>query len=154
MQRFEFRLERVLKLKKQREWLAELRQKQARAALEAARAEVRAIQEQVARRAAALAVGLAGAAQDGSWLAMHQQALRLGPLLELAEARARQADVQYQEVSAARTEIAKEVEALLHLRREEWQAHRLAILKAQQEQLDEVGMRLWRAGQDGSRGPS
>jgi len=57
-------------------------------------------------------------------------------------------------VSAARTEIAKEVEALLHLRREEWQAHRLAILKAQQEQLDEVGMRLWRAGQDGSRGPS
>ena len=27
MQRFEFRLERVLKLKKQREWLAELRQK-------------------------------------------------------------------------------------------------------------------------------
>lgn len=154
MQRFEFRLERVLKLKKQREWLAELRQKQARAALDAARAEAAAIHEQIARSAADLAARLARAAEDASWLARHQQALRLGPLLELAEAKARQADVQYRETSAARTQIATEVEALLHLRRQEWHAHRLAVLKAQQEQLDEVGMRQWRAGQDGPQAPS
>jgi hypothetical protein len=154
VQRFEFRLERVLKLKKQREWLAELRQKQARAALDAARAAVAALNEQVARSAAALEAGLAGAAHDASWLARHEHALRLRPVLELAEAKARQADVQYQEASAARTRIATEVEALLHLRRQQWQAHRAAVLKAQQEQLDEVGMRLWRAGQDGSRVPS
>jgi hypothetical protein len=151
VQRFEFRLERVLKLKKQREWLAELHQKQARVALEAARAEVAAIEEQVARSAAALAAGLAGAADDPSWLARHQQAVRLGPILELAEAKAREAEVHYQKASAARTQIAGEVEALLHLRGQEWQEHRQALLRAQQEQLDEVGMRLWRAGQDGSR---
>ncbi len=154
MQRFEFRLERVLKLKKQREWLAEVRQKQARAALDAARAAVAVLHDQVARSAAALAAGLAGAAEDPAWLARQQQALRLGPVIELAESKARQADVQYQEASAARTRIATEVEALLHLRGQEWQVHRLAVLKAQQEQLDEVGMRLWRAGSDGSRTPS
>jgi hypothetical protein len=71
VQRFEFRLERVLKLKKQREWLAELRQKQARAALDAARAEVAAINEQIAHSAAALEAGLAGAGRDASWLARH-----------------------------------------------------------------------------------
>jgi hypothetical protein len=154
LQRFEFRLERVLKLKKQREWLAELRQKQARAALDAARAEVAVIAEQIARSAAALEAGLAGAARDASWLARQEQSLRLRPLLELAEARARQADVNYQQASAARAQAATEVEALLHLRRQEWQAHRLAVLKARQEQLDEVGMRLWRAGQGGSQTPS
>jgi len=154
VQRFEFRLERVLKLKKQREWMAEMHQKQARVHLDAARAEVATIFDQIARSAAVLAAELSGAARDGSWLARQQQSLRLGPLLELAEARARQADLQYQQASAARTQIAKEVEALQHLRHEEWQTHRLEVLRAQQEQLDEVGMRLWRAGQDGSRGPS
>src|SRR5262245_24941932 len=112
---------------------------QARAALDAARAAVAAIHEQIARSAAALAAGLAGAARDASWLARHEQALRMGPLLELAEDKAREADVHYQQMSAARTQIAKEVEALLHLRQQEWQAHRLEVLRAQQEQLDEVG---------------
>ena len=149
MQRFEFRLERVLKLKRQREWLAELRQRQARAALDAARAEVTAILDQIARSAAVLQDGLAAAGRDASWLSRHQQSLRLGGLLELAEAKARQADVRYQEASAARTQIATEVEALQHLRQEEWHDYRLGVLRAQQDQLDEVGMRKWRAGQDG-----
>lgn len=154
MQRFEFRLERVLKLKKQRQWLAELRQKQARAALDAARAEVAALHELVARSAAALAAALPGAADDPAWLTRQQQSLRLAPLIERAEGKAREADVHYQKASAERTQIATEVEALLHLRGEEWRAHRLEVLRVQQEQLDEVGMRLWRAGQDGSRGTS
>jgi flagellar biosynthesis chaperone FliJ len=154
VQRFEFRLERVLKLKKQREWLAELRQKQARAALDMARAEVAAIHDQIAQSAAVLEAGLAAAARDASWLSRHQQSLRLGRLLELAEDKARQADVKYQEASAARTQIATEVEALQHLRQQEWHTHRLSVLRAQQEQLDEVGMRLWRAGQDGPQAPS
>src|SRR5207302_6788900 len=97
MQRFEFRLERVLKLKKQREWLAELRQKQARAALDVARAEVAAIHDQIAQSAAVLEASLAAAARDASWLSRHQQSLQLGRLLELAEDTARQADVKYQE---------------------------------------------------------
>jgi len=149
VQRFEFRLERVLKLKKQREWLAELRQKQARVALEAARAEAAILQEQIAQSAAALAAHLADPARDASWVARHQQALRLGPLLELAEAKSRQANEKYRQASAARTQVATEVEALLHLRQQEWHAHRLIVLRAQQEQLDEVGMRQWRAGPDG-----
>jgi len=154
MQRFEFRLERVLKLKKQREWLAELRQMEARAALDAARAQVAVLHDQVAQSAAALQTCLASAVRDAAWLARHQQALRLGPLLELAEAKARQADHMYQEASAARTQIATEVEALRHLRQQEWHAHRLARLRAQQEQLDEVGLRRWQASAAGPRIPS
>jgi flagellar FliJ protein len=149
MQRFEFRLERVLKLKKQREWLAELRQKQARAALEIARAELAVLHEQIAQCAAVLQDGLAAASRDALWLSRHQQALRLAPRVELAEAKAHQADLKYREASTARTQIAAEVEALQHLRQQEAQAHRLALLRAQQEQLDEVGLRQWRAGQDG-----
>jgi hypothetical protein len=140
-------------LKKHHQRLAEQRQAEACAVLDAARAEVAAIREQVSRAAAALAAGLGEAGQDGSWLARHQQAVRFGPVLELAEARERQADVRYQEASAARTQIATEVEGLLHLREQEWQAHRQAVSRARQEQLDEVGMRLWRAGQEGSRAP-
>jgi flagellar protein FliJ len=150
VRRFEFRLENVLKLKRQRQRLAEQQQLRARAALDAARAEAAAIREQIARIATALAVGLAGAVRDGSWLRQHEQALRLGPRLELAEDTARLADVRYQEASAARTQIATEVEALQHLREQQSQAHRLDVLRAQQEQLDEVGMRKWRAGPGGS----
>jgi flagellar export protein FliJ len=153
VQRFEFRLERVLKLKKQREWLAELHQKQARAALDVARAELAVVHEQIAHSAALLQAGLAAAGCDALWLSRHQQVLRLAPRLELAEAKLQQADVKYREASAARTQIATEVEALEHLRQEEAQTHRLAVLRAQQEQLDEVGMRLWRAGQDGTPAP-
>ena len=149
MQRFEFRLERVLKLKKQREWLAELRQMEARAALDAARAQVAVLHDQVAQSAVALQTSLAGAVRDAAWLARHQQALRLGPLLELAEAQARQADHKYQEASAARTQIAAEVEALRTLRQQEWHAHRLARLRAQQELLDEVGLRRWQTRAEG-----
>jgi hypothetical protein len=47
VQRFEFRLDGVLKLKKQRRRLAEQQQMQARAALDAARAAVMALQEQL-----------------------------------------------------------------------------------------------------------
>jgi flagellar biosynthesis chaperone FliJ len=154
VQRFEFRLERVLKLKKQREWLAELRQMEARAALDAARAQVAVLHDQVAQSAAALQACVADALRDAAWLARHQQALRLGPLLELAEANARQADHKYQEASAARTQIATEVEALRHLRQQEWHAYRLALLRAQQEQLDEVGLRRWQARADGPGIPS
>jgi flagellar FliJ protein len=150
VRRFEFRLERVLKLKKQREWLAEMRQKEARAALDAALAAVAAVNDQIARNAAALAAALAQAGQDGSWLARQQQSVGLGHLLELAEAEAREREVKFREACAARTQVAQEVEALLHLRGEEWQAHRAEVQKAQQEQLDEVGMRLWRSGPDGS----
>jgi hypothetical protein len=151
VRRFEFRLERVLKVKKQREWLAELRLKQARAVLDAAEAEVAALTEQVARGADALAARL-GQPDDGSRLGRWQQSARLGDLLEAAEAKARAAAARYREAAAARTQIAAEVEALFFLRRQEWQEHRLALLRAGQEQLDEVGLRRWLAGQqDNSR---
>jgi flagellar protein FliJ len=152
LQRFEFRLERVLKLKKQREWLAELRQTQARAVLDAAQAEVDAINDRIAQHAVDYALRL-GRAEQGPWLGRFQQAVRLGDLLAIAEGKVRLAMVKYQEASAARTLASQEVEALLFLRTREWDDHRALVQRTQQEQLDEVSMRLWRTGQtDPSRG--
>jgi flagellar biosynthesis chaperone FliJ len=145
VQRFEFRLERVLNLKKQWERMAELRQQQARIALDAARSVVTALQEQIAHNAATFEARL-GCSEDGdSWLVRYQQSARLGDRLELAEAKAQVAESKYQEASTARTKMATEVEALLFLRRQKWHAFRLEVQRAQQEHLDEVGMRRWRA---------
>ncbi len=150
MQRFEFRLERVLKVKKQREWLAELAQKQARAALDAARADVAALNERIAHNAAAFASRLGSSEDAAAWLSRWQQSARLADLMDGLEAKANGAAVQYEEASAKRTAIATEVEALLFLRRQQWQEHRLLVQRAQQDQLDEVGMRRWRAGRQDS----
>ena len=91
--------------------MAELRQKQARIALDAARSVVTALQEQIARNAAAFEARL-GCSEDGdSWLVRYQQSARLGDRLELAEAKAQAAEGKYREASTARTKIATEVEA-------------------------------------------
>lgn len=146
MQRFEFRLERVLKVKQQRERLAEMRQKQARVALDAARADVAALNDQIARNAAEYEARLGrGGAADGL-LGLWQQSARFADQMSFLEARVHQAAAHYQAASAARAQIATEVEALLGLRRQKWEEHRLLAQRAQQEQLDDVGMRRWRAG--------
>lgn len=150
MQRFEFRLERVLKVKQQRERLAEMRQKQARVALDAARADVAALNDQIARNAASYEARLGRPEESGALLALWQQSARFADQMSLLEARVRQAAGHYEEASAARAQIATEVEALLGLRRQKWEEHRLLAQRAQQEQLDDVGMRRWRAGRQDS----
>ncbi len=141
MKRFEFRLESVLKFKQRREQLAELRQLQARAAWDAAQAEVDRLRGQLDRLAEQMQRGGDGRA----WIAGQKQAVLLSPLLDQAAGLARQAEQQYQEAAAQRTQIAQEVEALLQLRRDQLQAHQHEVARAQQEQLDEVSLRRWLA---------
>lgn len=135
MKRFEFSLERVLQVKKQRERLAEMLQQQARLAFDAAQAEVDALHAQLARLAQ----------PDGplSWMARQQQAALVSQAVERAEGRAAQARARLEEAGRARARIATEVEALAHLRQQQWQAFRREQQNAQQAQLDEFGLRRW-----------
>lgn len=140
MKRFEFRLERILKLKKQQKWLAEMHQKQAQAALDAAQAELAPLQDQLTTALAELQQG----APDASWLGRYQHSTRLADLVALAQAKVLAAETEYELACEARKQMAAEVESLLLLRGQEWQAYRYDLQRAQQDLLDEVGMRRWR----------
>jgi flagellar export protein FliJ len=145
---FEFRLERVLNVKRQRERLAELRCKQCLLELEGARARVRGFEEMLANAAHEAAVQLGQSLTASAWTASEEQAVRIDKALEQAEAACRQADSRYQQAKEALRQIAVEVEALVTLRNEQVQAHRLALQRAQQEQLDDVGLRRWLDAQE------
>jgi flagellar FliJ protein len=147
VKRFEFRLEQVLKVKRQQERLAELRQQQARFRLEATQAEVAAVQRQIQELAAALDKGIQGAAEQQLWIAHYQRSRVLGQSLTAAEDRVQRAQRELDEADVRRKQIATEVEALLHLRQEQWHAYRQEVARAQQEHLDELGMRRWLTGQ-------
>src|SRR2546422_8526661 len=117
MKRFHFRLERVLKLKQQRERQAELRQQQARLMLENAKANVAVLTDRLIQNAAALEAQIGNLVQPDSWIAGYQYLAQIGQALELAEVKARRAGEGVREADALRARIAIEVEALLYLRR-------------------------------------
>lgn len=151
MKRFQFRLERVLRLKEQRERLAELRQQQARLAVEAARARVSLLQEELTRAARSLQDKVGRAAASGEWVAGAEHTARLGKALGAAEADVRRADEDLRAAAVERTRVATEVEALLHLRQEAWQVHHEEAQRDEQERLDELGMRRWQREQTPGR---
>lgn len=148
MKRFEFRLESVLKWKKRREWLAQLRQRQARATLDKALAVVHVLQAQLAQSARLFEAALGSQRDLASGFEQQQQSVLIGRLLETAEAEARTAEQHYQEASTIRTQMATEVEALLFLKKQRWEEYRKEAARAQIAELDELGMRRWLATQD------
>lgn len=148
MKRFEFRLESVLKWKQRREWLAQLRQRQARAALDKALAIVHGLQNQLTQAAQLFEAALAGHDRLASGFEQQQHSVLLGRLLEAAEADARQADRAFQDACKARTQLATEVEALLFLKKQHWDDYRKELAHVQLADMDEMGMRRWLAARE------
>jgi flagellar export protein FliJ len=143
MKRFHFELERVLKFKQRREQLAEVQQKQAAAALQAAQAETLALGEQLTRACLTLQQKL-GKPQDATtWMAVYLQSARLQQALQTAGTKVKQAAHDFDVAAAARKQAAMEVEALLTLRQRKWQEHRRDVQQTVQEQLDDVSLRRW-----------
>lgn len=145
MKRFYFRLQRVLSLKEQRERMAELRQQQARAGLEAIRAECIHIEDEMQRLATDAAARLRESATLGTWQAHYEQAAFLSDVLTAAQRRAAEAEAQLQEANRLRIQASLEVEALRSLRTREWQDYRKEAARQQQNNLDELGLQRWRA---------
>lgn len=146
MKRFEFRLARVLKLRKQQQWQAELRQQQARALLDAAQLEVMTLEYQLAQYTATLAAQLGQAVDLGSWIVCYEQSGQIGRALDRAEEKVKEAERKLQEADAFRVQKATEVEALKFLRSQEWQAYHHDMERDRQEQLDELSLHRWMNG--------
>lgn len=144
MKRFQFRLERILRLKRQRERQAELRQGQARAAADNAHANCTAIERQLAQQAAELSarpvrgmtpeLQIAGAA----CLAQIQQQLNL------ALNQARKADMALAEANQARAKCHRDVQSIELLRNNAVDSHRRDTAYEHQSQLDDLSIQRWR----------
>ncbi len=152
MRRFEFRLERVLRLKRQRTRLAELRQQMARLAVEVAEARVAALREALERDALGLAGKIGRSLPVTEWLRARQHSTRLGRALQAAEEDLRCAGEELEQAAAARARAAAETEALLYLRQRALDAHRDAAERANQAALDELSLRRWQAARDAAGG--
>lgn len=140
MKRFEFRLERVLAWKRQRERLAELRLQRASLEREAARSRVRSLREQLDQSTARFA----GRAADLALrLAQSRHLAQAGELLRQAEEQLVRAEHTVKEANSVWSQAAREVEVLVRLRGRRWQDYLLQKSRAEQEQLDELGMRRW-----------
>jgi flagellar FliJ protein len=147
VKRFTFRLERILKLKKQRQRLAELAQLQAAAVLEQAQKEEAALQEQLARNAAVLAAQVGRPVDTAAWLTHYSHAGQLGKSLDQAEANIQAAAKKLQEAAARLTQISTEVEVLLSLRRQYWEEFLQETGREEQKALDELVIERWRGSE-------
>ena len=145
MKRFEFSLERLLKVKRQRERLAELEQQRARAAVDAARAQVEELRGQLARVADGLGGFVGQAVNPQQWATSYELSERIGRSIQAAEADVEKAEERLWEAQQERAQIATEVEALATLRQQQWDQYKQEVQKANQEQLDELGLRRWMA---------
>jgi flagellar protein FliJ len=156
MRRFHFRLERVLRLKQQRQRLAELRLQEARLKLEAAQAQVATLHEELARVAREWQARIRGPLASGAWLAAAAQSARLSKALQEAAARVEKAAQEVREAAALRVQRTAEAEALLHLRDHAWQAHQEEAASNEQRRLDELSLRQWESdrGQGMSADPT
>lgn len=147
MKRFQFSLERVLKLKEQRQKLAEQHQRQALAAVEALRATLRELQDQLSTKAEEIQGQLGTPLPSGEWIARYQHSAFIEKAIERAELELQQAVQRLSEADTRRKQITTEVEALLHLRERQWEDHAEETRHQEQIQLDDIGMRRWISAQ-------
>jgi flagellar biosynthesis chaperone FliJ len=151
MQRFRFRLERVLRLKRQRERQVELRQQQAAAGLEAARLAALSIQAMIEQQMIG-AVGRGGQAMAlDSWISRSQYLAQLERSLDAAQAQVRAAEGRLREVNTERATVHAEVGAIEQRRRDQWDEYRHDAQRSAQEQIDDLSLRNWllaRAAED------
>ncbi len=144
MRQFDFPFERLLQVKRQLERQAELAQRRARQAVDEAQAELLRLREQLQR------VGQQMAAQVGCVLAVEQWGItaelseRLAQAITAAETRLKETELHYQRAAQLRQQLATEVETLQTLRQQQWELWRQHVQKADQQCLDELGLRRWR----------
>ncbi|MBA4065306.1 MAG: flagellar export protein FliJ [Isosphaera sp.] len=153
MKRFEFSLDRLLTIKRQLEKLAELEQQRAAAAVERAREKLRGLREQLARVSERFAAAVGSAMTPQQWGSASDLAERLGDGIRAAEDEAAAAERKLAAAAQERAQVATEVEALATLRRQQWDRWRQEAQRADQDRLDELGLRRWQAARDEGAGP-
>ena len=150
MKRFEFSLDRLLRVKRQLERLAELEQRRAQDAAERARAKLEALRDQLARISDRFAAAIGRAMAPQQWATAYDMTERLGTSIHASEEEVARAEQKLLAAAQERAQLATEVEAISTLRRQQWDSWRQAAQKADQDRLDEVGLRLWQSARDGT----
>jgi flagellar export protein FliJ len=149
VRRFQFGLERVLKVKHQREKIAEARLAQARVALEAAQDRVAELGREIVLAGEALNRLVGRVLTAEVWAQTFDHSARLGAALETAEGLAARAQRVFDEAAEARKAIATEVEALKTLKQQKWEVYKDEVQRAEQIRLDEISMRGWQGDPPG-----
>lgn len=143
MKRFRFAFATLLKVKEQREQLAEARVASARLELEACRERLARLHAALGEVSRHLELSLGTALQGQAWAGAFEQSSRLERAIRTAEAAVASAELAMHEAIQARTRISSEVEMLDTLKQQRWELYREDMQRAEQEQLDELGMRKW-----------
>jgi flagellar FliJ protein len=143
VKRFEFSLDRLLRVKRQLERLAELEQRRAQDAVEQARAALDGLRDQLARISDQFAAAIGRAMTPQQWASASDMTERLGQAIHLSEQEVNRAEQKLHVAAQERAQLATEVEAISTLRRQQWELWKQEAQKADQDRLDEVGLRLW-----------
>jgi flagellar export protein FliJ len=145
VQRFEFSLDRVLKVKRQLEALAEREQHRARLAADAAHARAAALRQRLAEVAEAMADRIGQATAPHQWLAAFETSERLGEAITAADRHADECDARLHAAARERAQVAGEVQALDTLRQQQFDTWRRTYQQAEQDAADEITVQRWSA---------
>jgi flagellar FliJ protein len=148
VKRFEFSLDRLLRVKRQLERLAELEQRRAQEAVEAARATLQGFRDQLDRVSAQFSAAVGQAMPPHQWAFAADMAERLGCSIRQSEQDVATAEQKLLVAAQERAQLATEVEAISTLRQQQWTLWKQEAQKADQDRLDEVGLRLWQLARD------
>ena len=143
MKRFEFSLDRLLKMKRQHERMADLEQIRAVHAVDVAEARVQSLEEQLREMAERITARLGQAFSPGQWVSAYEMSERLGQSIAVAEKEVQAAQERLAVAKQERMQVATEVEALSSLRAQQHDKWRHDAAAADQDKLDEIGLRNW-----------
>lgn len=148
MKRFEFSLDRLLRVKRQLEHVAELEQRRAQSAVEEARATLGGLHAQLDRIADQFVSAVGRAMAPGQWAGASGMAERVGVSIRASEEAVAAAEQRLHSAAQERAQLATEVEALATLRRQQLEKWQYEAQKADQDALDELVQRRWQAAKD------
>jgi flagellar biosynthesis chaperone FliJ len=80
------------------------------------------------------------------WAFASEMAERLGRSIAQSERDVTAAEERLHAAAQERAQLTTEVEAISTLREQQWEVWKQEAQKADQDRLDEVGLRLWQAG--------
>jgi flagellar export protein FliJ len=145
MKRFTYRLENVLRLRKQELRMVELKQLEAQRHMVVAERQLDESQGRLACATEALSERMGAAMPASEYLG--QQDMVQAIQREFVECRERLTEARqvWQTVSDQRSQLAIQVEALENLRSVQREEHRKAVQAKTQQQLDESALRRWMA---------
>lgn len=149
MAKFVFPLDRLLRLRRQQERMAEVEMLRAKAALDAAHAKANELRGQLTKLSDDLSATVGRTFAARLWAASADQSLWLGQAIAAADAAVHSAAEAHRVADRKRAGIAAEVEALLTLRGEHLDAFKQDQRKADQDRVDEAGLRRFAAGVSG-----